>query len=155
MHFSVSHSSRFAAPVPDQIDSSARKMKLLIKKTDNDGRLALIPDFLTTSWTIDVADSSNREELARKEVAVRTLPVWSCLNYYRSKKLSRPQAAQLFNPSYSEVLHLTPHPSPLSPHASPLTALHSGFVGLPGTDADDLLNRGDEDLAVADLAGAG
>ena len=41
-------------------------MKLLIKKTDNDGRLALIPDFLTTSWTIDVADSSNREELARK-----------------------------------------------------------------------------------------
>ena len=41
-------------------------MKLLIKKTDNDGRLALIPDFLTTSWTIDVADSSNRKELARK-----------------------------------------------------------------------------------------
>jgi phosphoglycerate dehydrogenase-like enzyme len=41
-------------------------MKLLIKKTDNDGRLALIPDFLTTSWTIDVADSSNREELTRK-----------------------------------------------------------------------------------------
>ena len=41
-------------------------LKLLIKKTYNDGRLALIPDFLTTSWTIDVADSSNREELARK-----------------------------------------------------------------------------------------
>ncbi|MGQ0579622.1 MAG: 2-hydroxyacid dehydrogenase [Betaproteobacteria bacterium] len=41
-------------------------MKLLIKKTDNDGRLALIPDFLTTSWTIDVADSSNRDELALK-----------------------------------------------------------------------------------------
>jgi len=41
-------------------------MKLLIKKTDNDGRFALIPDFLTTSWTIDVADSGNRDELARK-----------------------------------------------------------------------------------------
>ena len=41
-------------------------MKLLIKKTDNDGRLALIPDFLTTFWTIEVADSSNREELERK-----------------------------------------------------------------------------------------
>ena len=41
-------------------------MKLLIKKTDNDGRFALLPDFLTTSWTIDVADSSNRDELARK-----------------------------------------------------------------------------------------
>ena len=41
-------------------------MKLLIKKTDNDGRLALITDFLTTSWIIEAADSSNREELARK-----------------------------------------------------------------------------------------
>ncbi len=41
-------------------------MKLLIKKADNDGRLALIPDFLTSSWTIEVADGSNREELARK-----------------------------------------------------------------------------------------
>jgi hypothetical protein len=40
-------------------------MKLLIKKTDNDGRLALIPRFLTTSWTIEVADGSNREEMAR------------------------------------------------------------------------------------------
>jgi phosphoglycerate dehydrogenase-like enzyme len=41
-------------------------MKLLIKNTDNDGRLALITDFLTTSWIIEAADSSNREELARK-----------------------------------------------------------------------------------------
>ena len=43
-------------------------MKLLIKKTDSDGRLALIPELLTTSWNIDVADSSNRQELARKLV---------------------------------------------------------------------------------------
>jgi phosphoglycerate dehydrogenase-like enzyme len=62
----VSPSSLFAAAVPDQIGCDARKMKLLIKKTDNDGRLALITDFLTTSWIIEVADSSNREELARK-----------------------------------------------------------------------------------------
>ena len=41
-------------------------MKLLIKKIDNDGRLALIPDFLTTSWTIEVADSGDRHELARR-----------------------------------------------------------------------------------------
>jgi phosphoglycerate dehydrogenase-like enzyme len=41
-------------------------MKLLIKKTDNDGRLALIPEFLTSSWTIEVADGSNREEMARR-----------------------------------------------------------------------------------------
>lgn len=41
-------------------------MKLLIKKTDDDGRLALIPEFLATSWTIEVADSSNREEMTRK-----------------------------------------------------------------------------------------
>lgn len=43
-------------------------MKLLIKKTDNDGRLALIPEFLKTSWTIDVADSSQRMDLAAKIV---------------------------------------------------------------------------------------
>ncbi|HWH49759.1 MAG TPA: 2-hydroxyacid dehydrogenase [Burkholderiales bacterium] len=41
-------------------------MKLLIKKTDDDGRLALIPEFLKTSWTIVVADSSNRDDMARK-----------------------------------------------------------------------------------------
>lgn len=41
-------------------------MKLLIKKVDNDGRLALIPDFLQTAWTIDVADSSQHAELAAK-----------------------------------------------------------------------------------------
>jgi phosphoglycerate dehydrogenase-like enzyme len=41
-------------------------MKLLIKKTDNDGRLALIPGFLRTSWTIDVADTGNPSELAAK-----------------------------------------------------------------------------------------
>ena len=39
-------------------------MILLIKKTDNDGRLALVPEFLKTKWTIEVADSSNKSELA-------------------------------------------------------------------------------------------
>jgi phosphoglycerate dehydrogenase-like enzyme len=41
-------------------------VKLLIKKTDNDGRLALIPEFLKTAWTIEVADSSDNVELAAK-----------------------------------------------------------------------------------------
>ena len=41
-------------------------MKLLIKKTDDDGRLALIPEFLKTSWTIEVADGSNRQDMTRK-----------------------------------------------------------------------------------------
>jgi len=41
-------------------------MKLLIKKTDNDGRLALIPDFLKTFWTISVTDIGKREELVRE-----------------------------------------------------------------------------------------
>src|SRR5262245_14004416 len=38
-------------------------VKLLIKKVDADGRLALIPDFLESEWTIAVADSDNRAEL--------------------------------------------------------------------------------------------
>ena len=41
-------------------------MHLLIKKIDDDGRLALIPEFLTTDWTIEVVDSNDRAELARK-----------------------------------------------------------------------------------------
>ncbi|HVY06894.1 MAG TPA: 2-hydroxyacid dehydrogenase [Burkholderiales bacterium] len=38
-------------------------MKLLIKKIDADGRLALIPEFLNSKWDIAIADSSNRGEL--------------------------------------------------------------------------------------------
>jgi phosphoglycerate dehydrogenase-like enzyme len=41
-------------------------VKLLLKETDNDGRLALIPEFLATSWTIDVVDSGDKQELAAK-----------------------------------------------------------------------------------------
>lgn len=41
---------------------------MLIKKADNDGRLALIPDFLKSSWTIDVADPGDKSELAAKIV---------------------------------------------------------------------------------------
>jgi len=41
-------------------------LKLLIKNVDNDGRLALIPEFLETSWTIEVANHEDRKELERK-----------------------------------------------------------------------------------------
>jgi len=41
-------------------------LKLLIKKVDNDGRLALIPQYLKTSWTVDVANHENRNELENK-----------------------------------------------------------------------------------------
>jgi phosphoglycerate dehydrogenase-like enzyme len=41
-------------------------LKLLIKKIDNDGRLGLIPEFLKSNWSIDVADSSDPTELAAK-----------------------------------------------------------------------------------------
>ena len=41
-------------------------MKLLIKQADNDGRLALIPEFLETEWTIEVVDYDNGLELKKK-----------------------------------------------------------------------------------------
>lgn len=41
-------------------------MQLLIKKVDDDGRLALIPDYLQTDWTIEAADHDDKTELARK-----------------------------------------------------------------------------------------
>jgi phosphoglycerate dehydrogenase-like enzyme len=39
-------------------------VKLLIKKVDDDGRLALIPDFLETPWTMVAVDSSDPVALA-------------------------------------------------------------------------------------------
>src|ERR1700687_563616 len=42
------------------------RLKLLIKNVDNDGRLALVPEFLQTKWTIDVADPEDRKELEGK-----------------------------------------------------------------------------------------
>jgi hypothetical protein len=43
-------------------------VNLLIKQADNDGRLALIPDFLETDWSIDVVDYGNGNELKNKLV---------------------------------------------------------------------------------------
>jgi phosphoglycerate dehydrogenase-like enzyme len=36
------------------------RLKLLIKKMDNDGRLALVPGFLKTDWTIEIVDEHDR-----------------------------------------------------------------------------------------------
>jgi len=48
---------------------------------------------------------------------------------------------------------LIPHPSSLIPHPSSLN-LNRRLVRLAGADADHLVDAGDEDFAVADLAGA-
>ena len=40
-------------------------LKLLIKQSDNDGRLALIPEFIETPWNIEVANPGDRLEFAR------------------------------------------------------------------------------------------
>lgn len=41
-------------------------MKLLIKSVDDDGRLAMIPEFLQTEWSIDVVDPEDRNDLTYK-----------------------------------------------------------------------------------------
>jgi phosphoglycerate dehydrogenase-like enzyme len=40
-------------------------VKLLIKKTDDDGRLGKVPDYLTTDWTIEVVDEQDRQQFSR------------------------------------------------------------------------------------------
>lgn len=40
-------------------------MKLLVKRTDDDGRYASLPGFLTTAWDIQVVDVTDREAFAR------------------------------------------------------------------------------------------
>jgi phosphoglycerate dehydrogenase-like enzyme len=37
---------------------------LLIKKMDDDGRLAKVPEMLTTQWTIEIADSEDRDRFS-------------------------------------------------------------------------------------------
>jgi phosphoglycerate dehydrogenase-like enzyme len=41
-------------------------LKLLIKQADNDGRLALIPEYVQSDWTIDVVNDEDHKELERK-----------------------------------------------------------------------------------------
>ncbi|UCD69437.1 MAG: phosphoglycerate dehydrogenase [Betaproteobacteria bacterium] len=40
-------------------------MILVIKKSDNDGRLAKVPQYLTTDWTIEVADDKDQKAFAK------------------------------------------------------------------------------------------
>ncbi len=40
-------------------------MKLLIKKTDDDGRLGKVPEYLSTDWTIEVVDEHDREQFSK------------------------------------------------------------------------------------------
>jgi phosphoglycerate dehydrogenase-like enzyme len=39
---------------------------LLIKKSDNDGRLALIPEYLQSEWTIEIGDAEDARDFASK-----------------------------------------------------------------------------------------
>jgi phosphoglycerate dehydrogenase-like enzyme len=48
----------------DQLGNGTCPVILLIKKSDNDGRLAKVPRFLTTEWTIEVADEQDRRAFA-------------------------------------------------------------------------------------------
>jgi len=55
-----------AAPRPFlQLLHTFLPVKLLIKKTDDDGRLAKVPEFLTTEWTIEVADERDPETFSK------------------------------------------------------------------------------------------
>lgn len=38
----------------------------MIKKTDDDGRLAKVPEFLTTEWNIEVVDEQDRKQFSRR-----------------------------------------------------------------------------------------
>src|SRR3954462_3525029 len=67
-----------------------------------------------------------------------------------------PNAAPMMTPTArSTTLPLTANSRNSLANDIDSPGLDGGFPGLAGADADDLLDRGDEDLAVADLARAG
>ncbi len=55
----------FSLPAPAMPPKDPSGVRLLIKKIDNDGRLSLIPQLLTTPWDIEVVDTEDTAAFAQ------------------------------------------------------------------------------------------
>ena len=123
-------------------------MILLIKKTDNDGRLGLIPQFLRTSWKIEVVDAAAPEALA---AALETADAMVSMNWPSSmpaaprlKLLHLPGAGTddidfSAVPPHTTVCNVYEHEIGISEYV--LAGMLQWTVGLPKLDA--ALRRGD------------
>ena len=117
-------------------------MKLLIKNVDNDGRLGLIPEYLETSWTIDVANPEDRDELKLK---LADADAMISMNWAKDmpfapklKLLQLPGAGTddiAFNavPSQAAVCNVYEHEIGIAEYV--LSAMLQWVIGIPRMDA--------------------
>jgi len=121
---------------------------LLIKKTDNDGRLDLIPQFLETSWKIEIVDAAAPKALA---TALRTADAMLSMNWQSSmpaaprlKLLQLPGAGTddidfSTVPPHTTVCNVYEHEIGIAEYV--LAGMLQWTIGLPKLDA--ALRRGD------------
>ena len=123
-------------------------MKLLIKNADNDGRLALIPEFIQTKWTVEVANPEDRKEL---EYKLGDADAMISMNWGRNmpsapklKLLHLPGAGTddiAFDavPAQASVCNVFEHEIGIAEYA--LSAMLQWVIGIPRMDA--ALRRGE------------
>src|SRR5258708_2522707 len=123
-------------------------LKLLIKSVDNDGRLALIPEFLETRWAIEIANHENRKELER---ALTDADAMISMNWARNmplaprlKLLHLPGAGTddiAFDaiPAQTAVCNVFEHEIGIAEYV--LSAMLQWVIGIPRMDA--ALRRGE------------
>lgn len=123
-------------------------MKLLIKNVDNDGRLALVPEFLQTNWTIDVADPEDRKELEGKLADAdamismnwaRNMPLAPKLRLLHLPGAGTDDIAFDTVPAQATVCNVFEHEIGIAEYV--LSAMLQSVIGIPRMDA--ALRRGE------------
>ena len=123
-------------------------MKLLIKNVDNDGRLALVPQFLQTKWTIDVANHEDRYELEGKLAGAdamismswpRDMPAASKLKMLHLPGAGTDDIAFDAVPVQAAVCNVFEHEIGIAEYV--LSAMLQWVIGIPHMDA--ALRRGE------------
>ena len=122
-------------------------MKLLIKKIDNDGRLALIPDFVETEWTVSVADQHDGDEFARQLADAdalvsmswpKNMPHAPKLRLLQLPGAGTDEIAFDSIPAHAAVCNVFEHEIGISEYV--LSAMLQWVIGIPRMDAS--LRRG-------------
>jgi phosphoglycerate dehydrogenase-like enzyme len=117
-------------------------LKLLIKTVDNDGRLALIPEFLETEWTIEVANHEDRQELERRLVDAdamismnwsRTMPPAPKLKLLHLPGAGTDDIAFDTVPAQAAVCNVFEHEIGIAEYV--LSAMLQWVIGIPRMDA--------------------
>jgi phosphoglycerate dehydrogenase-like enzyme len=117
-------------------------LTLLIKKPDNDGRLALIPDFLQTPWAIEVADPDDPADMAQKLLGAdamismswkKAMPPAPQLRLLQLPGAGTDDIAFAEIPAYTNVCNVFEHEISISEYV--MSAMLQWVIGIPKMDA--------------------